>query len=205
MIYAGTSKTGPFSSTTMPKGWIYESVTTNEAAKYYPSVPGAPTAVTAVAGDTQATISFTAPASDGGADITLYTVKSNDGITATGTGSPIVVTGLTNGNNYTFSVTATNIKGIGTASSVSNSVTPTVATSTHAIENNSYALHISQDGLVVDFPTKEFSTIQLIDQSGRTIETKHGAGEIIIGKGLKGMYLLRINTENKLYVQKVIF
>ena len=32
--YSGTSKIGPFSSTSMPRGWLYESTTTNEAAKY---------------------------------------------------------------------------------------------------------------------------------------------------------------------------
>ncbi|MEI7503568.1 MAG: fibronectin type III domain-containing protein, partial [Paludibacter sp.] len=64
--YSGTSKTGPFSSTSMPRGWLYESTTTNEAAKYYPSVPGAPTSVVATAGNAQASIAFAAPASDGG-------------------------------------------------------------------------------------------------------------------------------------------
>jgi hypothetical protein len=87
--------------------------------------PGAPTAVTAVAGDTKATVSFTAPASNGGATITGYTVTSSPGsITATGTASPITVTGLTNGTPYTFTVIATNSTGPGAASSASGSVTP---------------------------------------------------------------------------------
>ena len=85
---------------------------------------GAPTAVTATAGNAQATVRFTVPASTGGSTITGYTVTSaTGGFTATGTASPITVTGLTNGTAYTFSVTATNSKGAGPAGT-SNSVTP---------------------------------------------------------------------------------
>ncbi|MBF0459631.1 MAG: fibronectin type III domain-containing protein [Nitrospirae bacterium] len=89
------------------------------------SVPGAPTGVTAKVGNAKTTISFTAPSSNGGSVITGYTVISSlDNITASGTASPITVTGLTNGNAYTFTVKATNAIGTGTASSASNSVTP---------------------------------------------------------------------------------
>jgi hypothetical protein len=70
-------------------------------------------------------VAFTAPASNGGSAITGYTVTSSPGgITATGTSSPIVVTGLTNGTAYTFTVTATNAIGTSAASAASNSVTP---------------------------------------------------------------------------------
>ncbi|HEY0964077.1 MAG TPA: fibronectin type III domain-containing protein, partial [Pseudomonadales bacterium] len=88
-------------------------------------VPGAPTIGTATAGDTLATVSFTAPASNGGVAITGYTVTSTPGhITANGTSSPITVAGLTNGTAYTFTVTATNSIGTGSASAASNSVAP---------------------------------------------------------------------------------
>jgi hypothetical protein len=72
-------------------------------------------------------VTFTAPASDGGAAITTYTVTSSTGgITATGPSSPITITGLVNGTAYTFTVTATNSVGTGAASVASNSVTPVV-------------------------------------------------------------------------------
>jgi hypothetical protein len=80
---------------------------------------------TATAGNAQAQVSFTAPASNGNTVITRYTVTSTpSGFTATGNASPLLVTGLTNGTAYTFSVTATNSVGTGSASAASNSVTP---------------------------------------------------------------------------------
>ena len=79
-------------------------------------VPGAPIIGTAVAGNTQATISFTAPASNGGSAITSYTATCTPSGTGTNTASPITVTGLTNTTTYTCSVRATNAIGNSAAS-----------------------------------------------------------------------------------------
>jgi hypothetical protein len=92
------------------------------------TAPDAPTIGTATAGDAQATVTFTAPTSDGGSAITAYTATSTPGggtgtLTQAGSGT-ITVTGLTNGTAYTFTVTATNTIGTSTASANSNSVTP---------------------------------------------------------------------------------
>ncbi|WP_343315725.1 putative Ig domain-containing protein [Brucella sp. BE17] len=90
--------------------------------------PGAPTIGSASTGDGEAIVSFTPPASNGGVEVTDYTVTSSPGgITATGSASPITITGLTNGTSYTFTVTATNSAGISGASAASNTVTPTAA------------------------------------------------------------------------------
>jgi hypothetical protein len=88
--------------------------------------PGAPTGVSAVPGDGQATVSFSPPASNGGEAIASYTVTASPGgQAATGAGSPITVTGLRNGETYTFTVTAATSAGSGPASAPSAPVTPT--------------------------------------------------------------------------------
>jgi uncharacterized protein (TIGR02145 family) len=91
-------------------------------------LPGAPTIGTATAGNAQASVPFTAPASNGGSTILSYTATSSPGsvtgtLTQAGSGT-ITVNGLTNGTAYTFTVTATNATGTGAASAASNSVTP---------------------------------------------------------------------------------
>ncbi|MDR1558219.1 MAG: fibronectin type III domain-containing protein [Clostridiales bacterium] len=89
--------------------------------------PDPPTQVTAEAGDAQAVVIFLPPAGDGGSEITRYTVTSYpDYVTATGIASPITVTGLKNGVNYTFTVTASNAVGTGESSAPSAAVRPQV-------------------------------------------------------------------------------
>ena len=94
------------------------------------TIPDAPTIGTAVPLNQQAKVPFTAPSSDGGSAITSYTATSIPGditgtISQSGSGS-IIVSGLTNGTAYTFTVTATNAIGTSAASDASNSVVPVV-------------------------------------------------------------------------------
>ena len=87
------------------------------------SVPNAPTSPIANAGNGQASVAFTETTFDGGSAITDYTVTSSPGgFTATGASTPILVTGLTNGTRYTFTVIATNAVGNSLASAASAAV-----------------------------------------------------------------------------------
>jgi len=92
-----------------------------------PTTPGPPTNVSATAGNGQATVSFTPPASDGASPITGYTVTSDppggvDSDAGT-TALTHTMTNLIGGTPYTFTVTATNAVGPGPSSAPSNSVT----------------------------------------------------------------------------------
>ena len=106
------------------------SATSAATASIAAGVPGAPTIGTATAGNTQATVTFTAPAITGGVAITSFTATSSPGgLTASGASSPLTVTGLTNGTSYTFTVTATNSVGTGPAGGPTSPVTPSLAPS----------------------------------------------------------------------------
>jgi len=91
------------------------------------TVPGAPGTPTGVAGDRRVTLSWTAPASNGGSPITGYTATASPGGATCSTAGSLscTVTGLLNGTAYTFTVRATNSIGTGPASAPSAPVTPT--------------------------------------------------------------------------------
>ena len=81
--------------------------------------PSAPTGIAITPGNTTLTLSFTAPASNGGSAITSYTATctaNGTSKTGTGTASPILVTGLTNGTTYSCTLSASNTSGAGTLS-----------------------------------------------------------------------------------------
>ena len=99
------------------------------SAGYDPlKTPNAPTIGTASsASATSISVAFTAPANIGGSAIASYTaISSPGGFIGTGTTSPVIVTGLTTGTSYTFTVFATNSYGSSPVSAVSNSAIPAV-------------------------------------------------------------------------------
>ncbi|MEI8051122.1 MAG: fibronectin type III domain-containing protein [Actinomycetes bacterium] len=112
----GSSQSSPTSMTVTPAG-----------------LPTAPEKPTARAGDSQATLRWRPPFTNGAA-ITGYTATARDltnpqsatnGATCTTTGrTTCTISGLTNGHSYKFRVTATNRVGSSAASPASSSITP---------------------------------------------------------------------------------
>jgi uncharacterized repeat protein (TIGR02543 family) len=83
----------------------------------------APQGVSVTTGDSQATISWSAPSSTGGAAITGYTVTTSPGSgTCTTAITSCTITGLSNGTTYTFNVVANNSVGASPAASSNGTV-----------------------------------------------------------------------------------
>jgi predicted phage tail protein len=99
----------------------------NEASATPIMIPDAPIGLTAVAGDAQVTLNWTAPAFDGGHAIDYYVVYQ-DGVPLPDnlTGLATVITGLTNGQTYYFAVAAHNLAGLGAQSNAVSSTPYTV-------------------------------------------------------------------------------
>jgi hypothetical protein len=93
------------------------------------TVSNVPTNVTAVPGNGQATVNWSAPGSDGGSpitgyDVTRYAAGLAPVTTSVGAGTEATILGLANGTTYTFRVAATNAIGTSAQSADSNPVTP---------------------------------------------------------------------------------
>lgn len=92
--------------------------------------PDAPTAVSAVAGDASATVSWTEPDPYVGSRRTGYVVTAEPGGATVEVGPDATsaeVPGLANGTSYTFTVVAQNQAGAGPSSAATEPVTPTAA------------------------------------------------------------------------------
>lgn len=121
--------------------------------------PDTPTSLVATAGNEQASVAFTEPVTDRCPTITGYTVTSSPGgLAATGASSPLVVTGLTNGTTYTFTVVATNAVGNSvasiasppvTAAAVPDAPTDAVATVGNAQASVAFTVPVSNGGSAI--------------------------------------------------------
>lgn len=146
------------------------------------TVPGAPTIGAATAGNASASIAFTAPASNGGAAITGYTVSCTGGgatRTATGSASPLAVTGLSNGTAYSCSVKAANSAGSGAASGTV-SVTPS-AGGTSSGTSSTAGVYCSYTNSTTNPTTGMASTAGITCTSTQRRFTGNGVPDHVVG------------------------
>ncbi|MSW46076.1 MAG: hypothetical protein F2837_09125, partial [Actinobacteria bacterium] len=116
------------------------------------SVPSAPTGLEATRGDGSIEVSFTA-GSDGGYAITNYEYRLDGGswvaLDPEVTGSPVTISGLTNGTEYSVSLRAVNSVSSGDASdsvSATPATTPSAPTDLNTTRGNGYVEVSFTDG-----------------------------------------------------------
>lgn len=142
------------------------------------NAPDPATGVTGTAGDEQVDVSFTSPSDVGGADVTEYRVTDSTGAHgATGSSSPITVTGLTNGTSYTFNVWAINPFGWSSPSDASAGVTPAIPLTAlfgggyggnYIRRNRVDSINIATTGNATDFGDLSAPRIELAGASSST-------------------------------------
>jgi hypothetical protein len=184
------------------------------------TVPDAPTIGTAeLTGiNGQATISFTAPASNGGSPITSYTATSSPGgITGTlsqaGSGT-IIVNGLANGTAYTFTVRATNAGGLSAESVASNTVITTspLSVGSNTILPTDFISFFKQNqfNATINFKTNSKANIKLFNINGSLMISEDiilNAGTNFFSKTLSipsGVYIAVLKSEGQSVSKKVI-
>lgn len=173
-------------------------------------IPGTPTITGVTAGDGEATVSFNLPAYKGKTGTATYVVTSSPGgFSATSSGSPVVVPGLTNGTAYTFTVRAQGAGGVlGAASSASASVTPApafTATGGTIITSGGYKYHVfTANGTFSRSSTTEKTVECLViggggsggepGSSNGAYGGGGGAGEIAYTSNLNSSYISTLNV-----------
>lgn len=208
LVVTGLTNGTPYTFTVTADNAVGESDPSSASAAVTPAtVPGAPTIGTATAGDEEISITFSAPGSNGGEAITVYTATASpSGITGAGGSSPIVITGLTNGVEQTVTVTATNAVGTGSASAASNAVTPEAAGGEDpyafyaGLDLNRIPAHVSsgdwgvQDSFTAPTLPTISSTVTVTDDS--EFEAAYNAGvKVIIDGNLTARFLFSPLTD----------
>jgi len=164
------------SATTDLSGVARKNGTTDIGCFEY-GTPDVPVSVTATAGNAKAIVGFTTPVSNGGSSIIDYTVTSvPDGITATGSASPIIISGLNNGTAYGFTVSARNANGTGVTSGQSAVVTP---------DATNYIISVSANSNISSHSITAISDLNVNSGAELTINAPATVNSITVAPGAK--------------------
>lgn len=165
-------------------------------------IPDVPTNLSYTTGDTQVSISFTAP-SDNGATITNYQYSTNGGssfqaFSPAQSSSPVVISGLSNGTSYSVQLKAVNLDGPSSASSSISAITipvyPTNLVATHGDEQVSIAFTAGSDGGSV-ITNYEYSTDG--GSSFQAFSTPQASSPVVITGLTNGTsYSIKLKTVN---------
>jgi len=134
-VIAGLTDGDSYKFTVVATNAIGDSPASSASASVIPAaIPGAPTSVSATMGSASALVTWSAPSFSGGAPLSYLAESSPGGFSCTSTTTSCTITGLVQGTNYTFNVTASNDVGTSLAgespqyTSVSVPAAPGVAT-----------------------------------------------------------------------------
>jgi uncharacterized repeat protein (TIGR02543 family) len=142
------------------------------------TTPDAPSSVTATPiNSTSATISWSAPAASGGSALTGYTVTSSGGQSCTSTTTSCVMSGLTAGVAYTFTVAATNALGTSTASSNSASlqISAPSAPAPVVVVDNSAAIAAAAAQAAADAAAKALAEKKALEAAAKALADQQAA------------------------------
>ena len=107
------------------------------------SAPNVPRNVRALVGDKSAIVTFDPPVNYRTAQVSTYTVKVNQtGAIFQSDSSPVTITGLKNGQNYSFTITATNAIGTSDAATT-NAVVPQVSWIRTTVDSSADAKNVA--------------------------------------------------------------
>ena len=127
LIYSIQNGIATLLGTATQNGTLTVQLTSDPSLYVVQTVPTAPLAIVSTVTSNSATVTWTAPSSDGGAAITGYTVTLNTGATCTTATLTCTFNNLVAGTNYTATVLATNSVGSSVTGSASFSPTAPVA------------------------------------------------------------------------------
>jgi hypothetical protein len=185
--YLRTVVTGTSTVDSVARSTVGTSALTAQISESAPGTPGTPTAV---AGDSQVTVTVVPPSTGGTPSSYTVTALDTNGTalnplktcTVTGGSGSCVITGLSNNTAYKFSSTATNGAGTSSASVASTSATPTrnITGVTSSTANGSYkagdivSIQVTFSGAVTVSGTPQL-TLET-GSTDRTIDFTSGSG-----------------------------